>query len=512
MGVPSLSGMFIRRKKNSSGSVSVQVIDKSSGKYSVVKTLGSSTDESELNILELKGKEYIVSFLKQERLSFSYPEDDDYIQSICKAMETMQLAGPEHILGNIFDSIGFNKIQGELFRHLVISRVCFPFSKLRTVDYLYRLKGKSINVQRIYRYMDKINNTLKESILQISFEHTIKDTKDSIRIVFYDVTTLYFETDTQDDFRISGFSKEGRHSNPQILLGLLVGIDGQPLAYELYEGNKYEGATMLPVIELFAERYKLEELVIVADSGLLNYNNLLELSSKGYQYIIGARIKNEKLQIQEKILSLKLKSGEATEIERSDGSRLIVSYSEKRAKKDEANRAKGIRKLEKKVSSGKLSKSHINNKGYNKFLSMQGSIDVKIDYEKVNVEVQWDGLKGYITNTKLSKDEIIKQYGNLWNIEKAFRIAKSDLRIRPIFHRLRRRIDAHVCIAFCAYKVYKELEKKLKASKIEMSAEKAIEIANTIYKIEITAPMSGKVVEKFILKNDMQKKLMDIIS
>jgi transposase len=356
-----------------------------------------------------------------------------------------------------------------------------------------------------------LSHKQKETAQQISYEHTLKISQGKIQILFYDVTTLYFETDTQDDMRKTGFSKEGRHSNPQILLGLLIGINGYPLAYEIYEGNKYEGATMLPVIEEFVKRFKLEKLIIVADSGLLNANNISELQSQGYEYIIGARIKSEKSQVREQILGLKLKSGESSEIERTDGNRLIISYSDKRAKRDEANRSKGILKLEKKITSGKLTKSSINNKGYNKFLSMQGSINVKIDYEKIKQEEAWDGLKGYITNTQLSKEQIIEQYSNLWNIEKAFRIAKSDLRIRPIYHRLKRRIQAHICIAFCAYKVYKELERQLKLNNIKMSAEKAIEITNTIYKIDITTPSNQTSIEKLIINNEWQKELMKIL-
>ena len=503
--------MFVRRKPNKSGSTSIQVIDKSSGKYTVVKTIGSSRSPKELDALELQGKQYILYLSKQEQINFSYPEDEEYIETICKVIDTLQLAGPELIIGRIFDEIGFNTITDELFRHLVISRLCFPFSKLRTVDYLYRYNGITINVQRIYRYMDKLNSQQKDTVQQISYEHTLKISQFNIHIVFYDVTTLYFETDTQDDIRKTGFSKEGRHSNPQILLGLLIGINGDPLAYEIYEGNKYEGATMLPVIDRFVKRFRLKHLVIVADSGLINAKNISDMESNGYQYIIGARIKNEKAELREKILSLKLKSGEASEIERADSSRLIISYSDKRAKRDEANRNKGIAKLEKHIKSGKLTKSNINNKGYNKFLSMQGSINVQIDYEKIKSEKVWDGLKGYITNTKLPIDEIIKQYGNLWNIEKAFRIAKSDLRIRPIYHRLRKRIESHICIAFCAYKVYKELERQLKIKNISLSVEKAIDIANTIYKVKIITPKNKTIIEKLVIRNELQKELIKIL-
>ena len=141
----------------------------------------------------------------------------------------------------------------------------------------------------------------KESIQQISYEHTLKILENVISVVFYDVTTLYFQIDDEDEIRKRGFSKEGRHQNPQIVLGLLVSVDGYPLAYEIFEGNKFEGHTMLPVIDRFKEKYKLDKLVIIADSGLLSNQNITELQKKKYEFILGARIKNEKQYIKDKI-------------------------------------------------------------------------------------------------------------------------------------------------------------------------------------------------------------------
>jgi len=198
-------------------------------------------------------------------------------------------------------------------------------------------------------------------------------------------------------------------------------------------------------------------LVIIADSGLLSSTNIYELQQGGYEFILGARIKNEKRDIQNKILSLNLKNGESA-IVKKNNLRLIVTYSENRAKKDRLNREKGLRKIEKQIRTGKLTKSNINNKGYNKYLKMDGQISIAIDYQNFEADAAWDGLKDYITNAKLSKDEIIENYGHLWQIEKAFRISKTDLKIRPIYHRLQRRIEIHICISFVAYKIYKELE------------------------------------------------------
>jgi transposase len=327
--------------------------------------------------------------------------------------------------------------------------------------------------------------------------------------VFYDVTTLYFEIDQEDDLRKTGFSKEGKHQNPQIVLGLLVSKDGYPLAYEIFEGNKFEGHTMLPVIESFKKRYRLKQLVVIADSGLLSLSNITELEEKGYEFIIGARIKNEPQRIKEKILSLRLSNGQSDVIKKGN-LKLIITYSDDRAKKDTYNRDKGLRKLEKQIGRGRMTKASINNRGYNKFLQLTGEMSVSVDQEKIRQDRAWDGLKGYLTNAKMTKDQIIENYQQLWQIEKAFRIAKTDLKIRPVYHRLQRRIEAHICISFAAYKVYKELERQLKVMDAAISPLKAIEIAENIFEISIKLPQTGKIKKKTLLLTDEQKYLNSI--
>jgi transposase len=329
-------------------------------------------------------------------------------------------------------------------------------------------------------------------------------------VVFYDVTTLYFEIDQEDELRKTGFSKEGKHQNPQIILGLLVSKNGYPLAYDIYQGNKFEGHTLLPVLDSFKSKYKIEQLTIIADSGLLSQSNIDELQTKKYEFILGARIKNQKSSVQQKILSLQLINGQSQLLEIND-LKLIISYSDDRAKKDKYNREKGLRKLEKQVRTGKLTKTSINNRGYNKYLTLEGELNVKIDMEKFNQDAHWDGLKGYITNSSLTKDEILENYHHLWKIEKAFRVAKSDLKIRPIYHRLQRRIEAHICLTFTAYKVYKELERQLKEKHVPYSATKVIEIAQSIFEIEIITPKSKEIVRKVLLLNSEQRNLSNFL-
>ncbi|HZJ80509.1 MAG TPA: IS1634 family transposase, partial [Dysgonamonadaceae bacterium] len=278
-----------------------------------------------------------------------------------------------------------------------------------------------------------------------------------IGLMFYDVTTLYFETDKIDELREKGFSKDGKHSQPQVVLGLLVSKEGYPLSYSIFNGSQYEGRTMLPIVEDFVNRFDLADFVIVADSGLINKSNISLLESGGYKYIIGGRIKNETETIKQWILSLQKREGEFHECKK-DKLRLIVGYSEKRAKKDRYNREKGVKHLENAYKGGKITKENINKRGYNKFLEISDNVKVAINQQSIKEDERWDGLKGYITNTSLSAKDVYEQYNGLWVIERAFRVTKGTLEIRPMLHFTPQKIEAHVCICFVAYKTYKELE------------------------------------------------------
>lgn len=473
----------------------------------VLRSFGSFSTKTEEDILVAKAKQWIN--FKLGTAEFDFSNSDVYLEQFFNSITSMKRVGYDLLLGKIFDEIGFNKIKDEYFRELVLARLSFPKSKLKTTEYLFRYKDIDWDEDRLYRYLDKLHNKQKELVQQISFKHTLGLLKNNIGVVFYDVTTLYFEIDEEDELRKTGFSKEGKHQSPQIVLGLLVSKNGYPLAYEIFEGNKFEGHTMLPVIETFKSKYNLTQLIIIADSGLLSNANVNQLRARNYEFILGARIKNESRVVQEKILSLKLSNGESAIIKK-DGLKLIISYSEDRAKKDRYNREKGLRKLEKQIIRGRLTKANINNRGYNKFLKLEGKITVIMDKEKVIEDSRWDGLKGYLTNANLTKDQIIENYQHLWQIEKAFRISKTELKIRPIYHRLQRRIEAHICLSFTAYKVYKELERQLKEKKSLLSVNKAIEIAENIMEITISLPQTGKTLTKTLLLTDEQKQLNTI--
>lgn len=504
--------MFLRKLKNRSGSVSVQIISKAKGKYKVVKTIGTGSDEQSVQKLLFLGRQELDRLSEQKGLFVS--QTDTIVEHVFESLKnaSIRTVGPEMIFGKIYDYIGFGVIKQDLFRHLVIARLAFPLSKLKTIEYVYRYQGVSLDLDAIYRFLDKLNSKLKEQIEQVAFAHTQAVLGGTISVVFYDMTTLYFEASDEDDLRKTGFSKDGKHQCPQIYLGLLVGLGGYAIGYDIFEGSIYEGHTLIPFLEKISAKFNLGRPVVVADAGLLSNDNIKALEVKGYKYIIGARLKNEPERIKQKILQRKLTDGEVMRIGKSNNTRLIIAYATNRATKDEENRKRGLQRLEKQIKAGRLTKSNINNKGYNKYLKLQGEVTIEIDYDKFNSDKNWDGLKGYITNTQLADKQVIENYKNLWHIEKAFRMSKTDLKIRPIYHRLQHRIEAHICISFTAYCIYKELERILYKEKSMISIKKAAELTHNMYNITYTLPESKHTKSTLLKMDDAQAELYQIVN
>ncbi len=505
-----ICGMFIRKNKNRSGSVSIQIISKTGRQNKVIETIGCAHTMQEEEILIYKARTEIERLQGLQSLFIEHDDFvvDSFVDSL--SQDNLQIVGAELVLGRIYDRIGYPQEEGfNLFRNLVLCRLVYPGSKLKTIEYFKKHLNLDISVYSVYRFLDQLHSKYKQSIEEFTFAHTRQLLKGRIGVVFYDMTTLYFEASEEDDFRITGFSKDGKHQQPQIVIGLLVGNNGYPIGYEVFEGNTSETKTLIPVLESFQVRFNLDKPIIVADAALLSQKNIDALVAGGYQYILGGRLKNESDIIKKQVLGTQIKEGAPREVKHPNG-RLIVTYSQDRARNDLYNRGKGLKRLEKKVKNGRLSKEHINNRGYNKYLKLDGEIAITIDYEKFASDNVWDGLKGYVTNTALTKEQIIGNYGQLWQIEKAFRISKTDLRIRPIYHRIRERIEAHLCICFCAYKVYKELERLLKLNNIALSPEKAITEINHLQQLTYKLPKSKQVKTKLLRPSPNQLLLLNM--
>lgn len=507
--------MFVRKLKNRSGSVSVQVITKEHGHYQVVRTVGTAKDPDEIARLEQAARQLASQPDAGQRklLPVSTPAEmavETFVHNLSNA--GIRTVGPELIFGTLFDRMGFNQIPDELFRHLVIARLAFPLSKLKTTDYLHRYRGTALSVSAVYKFLDRLHSRYKEQIEQIAYEQTKKHLKD-ISVVFYDMTTLYFEAEEEDDLRKIGMSKDGKFQHPQIMLGLLVGEGGLPIGHDIFEGNTFEGHTLLPTLKQIQRKYGFKQPIVVADAAMLSKDNLNNLQDAQYQFIIGGRIKNESDEVKQQILEQAehMADGDSFTLKRPDGTRLIITYSTKRAKKDAHNRQKGLRRLQKHLQSGRLTKASINNRGYNKFLSLEGDITVTLDDAKVTADEKWDGLKGYVTNTKLGAKKVTAHYSHLWQIEKAFRISKTDLRIRPVYHYRRKRIEAHICIAFVAYAIYKELEMLLKKKGLEMSAKRAGELTHNMYELEYVMPGSNARKHHILTMNEEQSRLCNAV-
>lgn len=501
--------MFIRKKKNRSGSTSVVVVDKSRKGFKELVTIGISSDNAEIELLCQEGQKWIEThcgYLDFFDQATREQEEKQVIEYLLSNVEKVLLNGTQLILNQVFKIVGFDSVDDDILKHLVIARLSQPMSKSATVDYLKSYFDEDIQLHKIYRYLDKLYDTQQERIQQLSVEHTKRILGGKIGLMFYDVTTLYFESDHGDELREAGFSKDGKHSQPQVVLGLLVSKEGYPLSYSLFNGSQYEGRTMLPIVEDFVDRFKLDDFIVVADSGLMNKSNISLLESGGYKYIIGAKIKTETEKVKQWILSLEKKDEEFNETLKGN-TRLIIGYSTNRDKKDKYNREKGVKRLQKAFKSGNITKENLNKRGYNKFLEIADNVKVRINQEKIKDDERWDGLKGYITNTTLPAKEVYEQYNGLWVIERAYRVTKGTLEMRPMFHFTSRRIEAHVCICFVAYKVYKELERILKTTDINLSVDKVLSIAKTVTTIKVKLPSSGSTLTKTLLLTPKHKSI-----
>lgn len=476
----------------------------------MVKSFGASGSDDELSKMEREAAEFISTYGGQQVLDFWRQEEDEEAERLFDAIADIRQDGVRLILEPIYRGIGFEAIGDETLKYLAIARICQPKSKVATVDYLKRYFDEDFNLNKIYRYMDTLYDTQREQIQQISVEHTRKLLGGKIGIVFYDVTTLYFETAHEDSLRSPGFSKDGKTSESQIVLGLLVSHDGYPLSYNVFNGAQCEGRTMIPIIDDFVQRFSLTDFIVVADAGLLSRKNITLLKQAGYKFILGGRIKKESRSVRDWVLSLEKDPSTLNETVINGDERIIVSYSEERAAKDRHNRDKGIQRLRKAYSSGKISKRNVNQRGYNKFLVIENDVMVSIDEAKIASDALWDGMKSYVTNTDLPARDVVEQYHGLWVVERAFRITKGTLEARPIFHFTERRIEAHICICFVAYKLYKELERILHLIGIGLSVDKVLDIAKTISTVTINLP-NGSKRSKTLLTRDEQRILQPLL-
>lgn len=463
--------MYVR-KVTAGKATFFQIGQKVKGKFVLMKHVGSASTVEQIEVLQAKALGELNQ-MKRDRQPSLFPIVDTTTRA---KLINWRITGFHQVFGHIYDLIGFPK---NIFRDLVIARIAYPKSKASTVRYLDQYLGILFSEDKIYRFLDTLN---KDELTKIAFDFVSKK-NNGIALIFYDVTTLYFEANDEDDLRKKGFSKDHKNELPQIVIGVFVDKDGYPFDFDFYEGSTFEGHTFPKAVASLIAKYHFSDLVVVADAGMLSENNIRFLETEKLNYIVGARLKGLAEEFKEQIFihdftkevifeihsQIKLETGEAVD------KRLVIDFSEKRAQKDKFNREKLIKKLETKIAS----KKEVIKKSKYVIFENQGTVK-GIDQEKIEQDKRHDGLKGYWTNLKdtIKPIEIIDQYHNLWKVEKAFRMSKSDLQERPIFHRKLKRINGHLLICFCSLLVMKETEKILKP--IEISLIKAIEILGKV--------------------------------
>lgn len=469
--------MYIRKAKSKKATW-LQIGKKEKGKFVLIKHIGSASTPTQMEILQLKAKEELnhLKFTNQMALFANLNTPNR------AKLTNWHITGFHQIFGCIYDSIGFPV---GLLRDLVVARIVYPKSKLATSRYLDQYLGISVSEDKIYRFLDILN---KNELTKIAFDFVSKK-NNGVALIFYDVTTLYFESDKDDELRAKGFSKDHKNDLPQILIGLFVDRDGYPFDFDFYQGSTFEGHTFPKAVRALTTKYQFENLVVVADAGMLSEKNINFLETENLNYIVGARLKGlsetikkpiflhdfTRISFFDTVYKIKIESGETRH------KRLIIDYSVKRARKDNSNREKLIKKLKEKINS----KKPLVRKSKYLILENQGTI-AGIDTKKVELDKRHDGLKGYWTNLKPKNKplQIIDQYHNLWKVEKAFRMSKSDLQERPIFHRKSTRINGHLLICFCSLLVMKEVERMLEPTKISLI--KAIQILGKVGQGEAT--------------------------
>ena len=511
--------MFVRVKTSpNSPRCSVQIVESSrvmgKVKQSIVKHIGIAQDDRELEELKLLGESIKEKLEQENALPLFAPEeidkkidkakkrieegkysDEDYNVNIRNLIEEDRvIVGIHDIYGKLFDELNFrtifaypsrNKSSINHFKDIVLARIAKPDSKRGSVNLLEENFGISLNLGSIYKMMDKINDKSIEKLNTLAYNKTKDLFGGKIDVIYFDATTLYFESFTEDNFKKNGYSKDRKFNQPQVVLALMVTKEGLPIGYEAFTGDTFDGHTLIPSLTTLRDKYDIDKVVFVADSGMFNNNNLEELDKleeHEFNYIVGARIKNLSKSIKEKITDesnyKRLDSDKnVARFTLDNGRKLVVTYSKKRAKKDKSDREKGIERLKAKLEKEKSVKSHLSNHGYKKYLQLEESsensskesknscdLTIVLNEDKIKDDEKWDGLKGLVINenSTLTNDEILTQYNNLWQVEESFRITKHDLKIRPIYHWTPKRVKAHLAISFTAYMLTRYLEYRVR--------------------------------------------------
>jgi transposase len=473
----------IREVKTGSGKIAVQVYYLHNRRRVIVKHLGSAMTIEELDTLKLQAQQFIEDYSNQKSLfpplksgAYSYLDQYECVGFFYRFFyDTIQ---------RLIAQIGLDELLSSLFKDLVTIRILEPASKLRSIDLIQAYFGMQHRRQNYYKEAKKWIS-LKDEVLEKVNDFAQKEYGFDYSLIFYDVTTLYFETFEGDDLRKTGFSKDSKSQQPQILVGLMVSKEGFPLAFDIFPGNTFEGHTILPVVRAFILKNNVKRFTVVADAAMISADNIKELKAEGIHYIVGARLGNLPQSIFEEINAKIMREDGKTIRIKTDKGYLICSFSNTRYRKDKYEMDKQILKAQTIIKSPSKNTKAKFVKAHNEKL--------KINEDLIQKTTKLLGIKGYYTDMSeqdISTSKVIERYHELYKVEQAFRVAKSDLETRPIFHFKEDPIKLHLLICFLALVISKHIEIKTGLS---------IKRFNTEVKKVADAKMVNKLTQKEVI-------------
>jgi transposase len=448
----------VRVISQKAGSRSVQIVRYADGRRYIVKHIGTGNTEEELSALKEIALSNIEELSRQSRLFSDVKSPEDVVMLSQCEYQGFYYTFLYEVLNNIQSKIGYTVLADDILNDLTIMRILEPSSKLRSIELMENYFGIYHRRQRYYESAKQWLE-LKEVIEKQTLHFARVEYDFNFSLLFYDVTTLYFETFESDELRKTGFSKDNKSQQPQILVALMITHDGFPIAYEVFSGNTFEGHTMMPVIESFIKKHQVQYFTVVADAAMISSTNVAALRQAHIHYIVGARLGNLSFELIKEIDDrLKREDGDIVRL-KTDNGYLICSFSKQRYKKDKYEMDRQIEKAKSMLKQpSKASKI--------KFLKTEGAKTL-LNEELIEKTTKLLGVKGYYTDIEESvanSTTIIERYHDLYKIEQAFRVSKNDLKTRPIFHFKEEPIKLHLLICFMALAVSKHIELKGKTS------------------------------------------------
>jgi hypothetical protein len=487
-----VTSRFVRKIRTASGAVAVQVVTKTGSEVLEVEHVGSAHGDDELALLLRAARERLhpgqgeldLGPLPEAAVSvddvadWTRAQDHDELPLDVaghdeRSGRPVQVAGGGRVVGtaslllwnvlcDAYDRLGFDAVADEAFKALVLGRIIEPTSKADTLRVLSEVGVPAPSLRTMFRALARcIERDYRHTLATACMRYSASTAAGRLSLVLYDCTTLYFEIDDEDKLRKVGMSKE-RRVDPQVQVGLLVDRHGFPLEVHCFEGNKAETKTLIPVLEQFQARHGVTDMVVVADAGMLSASNLNALEDAGFGFIVGSRITKAPYDLADHFEKHGdyFTDGQILESARVMGTgadarsrRVVYQWSFKRQQRDNRAINKMVERAEKVADGTRPLKK-------DRFVKLDGA-DRGVDWDLVDRARQLAGLKGYVSNIDvetMTGQAVISAYHDLWQVERSFRMTKSDLRARPVFHHQRDSIEAHLTIVFAALAVSRHLQ------------------------------------------------------